>query len=89
MSAGDWDVKDRHKYLKRLFMLMPSWMCLLIMKFCAADCENCIFKPKGTLEMGKCSGGMVCRYKGDIAMLCVNFKKKINKEQRYGKKKGL
>lgn len=55
MSAGDWAVKDRHKYLKRLLMLMPTWMCRLIMKFCAADCENCICKPKGMLDMEKMS----------------------------------
>ena len=74
MSAGDWAVKDRYKYLKRLSRLMPTWMCRLIMKFCAADCENCICKPKGILDMEKCSGGIGCCIKGNL--LCANFKKK-------------
>ena len=74
MSAGDWAVKDRYKYLKRLSRLMPTWMYRLIMKFCAADCENCICKPKGILDMEKCSEGIVCCIKGTL--LCVNFKKK-------------
>lgn len=73
MSAGDWAVKDRYKYLKRLFRLMPTWMCRLIMKFCAADCENCIYKPKGMLDM-ESSEGIVGCIKG--VLLCVNFKKK-------------
>jgi hypothetical protein len=74
MSVGDWIVRDRYKYLKRLLVLMPGWMYRLVSKLCAANCKDCIYRPKGILDTEKCHEGIITYFRGSV--FCMNFKKK-------------
>ena len=74
MSVGDWIVRDRYKYLKRLLVLMPGWMYRLASKLCAANCKDCIYRPKGILDTEKCHEGIITYFRGSV--FCMNFKKK-------------